>query len=135
MISAEFIVHTAQIRPEPGEVTNVSGPADQTGPQSPAFETPNTRSQPSPPTVENQELSPDNEAQSDMCTPTTGVRGRGPMLPRIHTDKDHESDPSMAEEDTYDDTPPQGWKKLSDVYDEAPQVNLATCCALSSGDS
>lgn len=38
------------------------------------------------------------------------------MLPRLPTDIINPSDPSMAEEDTYDDTPPQGWRNLSDIY-------------------
>ncbi|KAD6795740.1 hypothetical protein E3N88_06636 [Mikania micrantha] len=117
----EFTIQTAQSRLEPGEAAHEPEQIDPTNPQIPTAETPSNRSQPSSSSMANQdESSDDDEAQSEVTTPTIGVEGRGPMLPRIHTDKDYKSDPSMAKEDTYDDTPPQGWKNLNEVYDEAP---------------
>lgn len=57
-----------------------------------------------------------DSTQSEPNTPESSIRECGPMLPRLPTDIINLSDPSMAEEDTYDDTPPQGWRNLSDIY-------------------
>ncbi|KAD5961403.1 hypothetical protein E3N88_12876 [Mikania micrantha] len=87
---AEFTIQTAQSRPEPGEAAHEPEQIDPTNPQIQTAETPSNRSQPSSSGMANQdESSDDDEAQSEVTTPTIGVEGRGPMLPRIHTDKDY----------------------------------------------
>ncbi|KAD4584609.1 hypothetical protein E3N88_22210 [Mikania micrantha] len=112
----EFVIHNQQNRPAQEEASNDPGRTKSDSPQSPIHTAPQSQFQ-SEPSGDTEE----EENSENLSTPSGGIQSRGPMLPRTSTDKDHPSDPSMAEFETYDDTPPQGWKNLSEVYEEAPE--------------
>ncbi|KAD4585749.1 hypothetical protein E3N88_23350 [Mikania micrantha] len=58
-----------------------------------------------------------SETGSDWSSPSSTVKERGPMLPRETEDQDQPHDPSIAPEETYDDTPVRGMKALDDLDD------------------
>ncbi|KAD3068095.1 hypothetical protein E3N88_35975 [Mikania micrantha] len=80
------------------EGANRPGLTDPTSPQSPINTTPRNTTLPDPSSVNDHE-----EGSDESCE-------------EIQTQM-------LTEEDTYDDTPPQGWKSLADVYDEASFQN------------
>ncbi|KAD4178302.1 hypothetical protein E3N88_26893 [Mikania micrantha] len=121
----EFVIHNQQDRPAQEETSNNSGTTEPNNPQSPTQTAPRSQMQSGP--------SSDTE-EEDLSTPNVGIKGRGPMLPRTSTDKNHPSDPTMAEHETYDDTPPQGWKNLSEVYEDAPIQNEIYNLLLTDGE-
>lgn len=91
-------------------------PTEQQGPS----EVQSEESSPNP----SQNVNPQHESnesegshQPMFESPQPGITGRGPMLPRLPTDIVNPANPSLAIEDTYDNTPPQGWKNLSEIYD------------------
>ncbi|KAD4584105.1 hypothetical protein E3N88_21706 [Mikania micrantha] len=108
---ADFVLHT---NPEKGPSTSDSER------QSPEDSSP-VRPQVGSPAQRNSPLSAGEASSSTtgsiFCSPKSTVAGRGPMLPESATRIYGSSDPSVAESETYDDTPTQGTKSLHEIYE------------------
>ncbi|KAD0338797.1 hypothetical protein E3N88_44430 [Mikania micrantha] len=108
---ADFVLHT---NPEKGPSTSDSER------QSPEDSSP-VRPQVGSPAQRNSPLSAGEASSSTtgsiFSSPKSTVAGRGPMLPESATRIYGSSDPSVAESETYDDTPPQGTKSLHEIYE------------------
>ncbi|KAD5507788.1 hypothetical protein E3N88_15491 [Mikania micrantha] len=57
------------------------------------------------------------DTESEWSSPDSTIKGRGSILPREAEDQDQPYDPSIAIEETYDDTPVRGLKALEELDD------------------
>ncbi|KAD4179873.1 hypothetical protein E3N88_28464 [Mikania micrantha] len=108
----DFVIHSTPLEEDPSIVERGRQNSDISSP---------ARSQVGSPAQRNGPLSAGETSSSStgssFSSPKSTVAGRGPMLPDSVTRIYGNSDPSMAESETYDDTPPQGTKSLHEIYE------------------